>query len=83
MNRAVVSRATISTTNITGFLAICRGSSFTKAEPNAGQTIFGSSMAEAGMRWRGLCLSSKMLRESHSEQGAVDHRQMLDDRAER
>ena len=48
----VVSAATTSTTNMTGFLASVRGSSLTKAEPMAGPTIFGSSKAEAGTRLR-------------------------------
>ena len=43
----VVSAATTSTTNITGFLIISRGSSLTKAEPIAGTTIFGSSIVDA------------------------------------
>jgi predicted permease len=38
----VVRLAVISTTNITGFLAICRGSSFLKALPMAGHRIAGS-----------------------------------------
>ena len=48
----VVSAATTSTTNMTGFLASVRGSSLTKAEPMAGPTILGSSKAEAGTRLR-------------------------------
>jgi hypothetical protein len=47
----VVSAATTSTTNITGFLIINRGSSLTKAEPMAGTTIFGSSMVDTGARF--------------------------------
>ena len=46
----MVSAATTSTTNITGLLIISRGSSFAKAEPMAGITIFGSSIAETGIR---------------------------------
>ncbi len=46
----VVSAATTSTTNITGLLIISRGSSLTKAEPIAGITIFGSSIADTGIR---------------------------------
>ena len=46
----VVSAATTSTTNITGLLIITRGSSLAKAEPIAGITIFGSSIAETGIR---------------------------------
>src|SRR5262249_23478546 len=48
----VVSAVTISSTNITGFLISVLGSSFTKAEPIAGTTIFGSNKAETGMRLR-------------------------------
>ena len=46
----VVSAATTSTTNITGFLIMSRGSSLRIAEPIAGITIFGSSIAETGIR---------------------------------
>ena len=46
----MVSAATTSTTNITGLLIITRGSSLAKAEPIAGITIFGSSIAETGIR---------------------------------
>src|ERR1019366_4210495 len=46
----VVSVATTSTTNITGLLIITLGSSLAKAEPMAGITIFGSSIAETGIR---------------------------------
>ena len=48
----VVSTVTTSSTNMTGFLIIVRGSSLTKAEPIAGTTIFGSNSAETGMRLR-------------------------------
>ena len=48
MKITVVSAATTSSTNITGFLISVRGSSLTKAEPIAGITIFGSSSAETG-----------------------------------
>ena len=53
----VVSAATISTTNITGFLISVRGSSLTKAEPIAGTTIFGSNSAETGIRLRSVEVS--------------------------
>jgi len=46
MKITVVRAATTSTTNITGLLIISRGSSFATAEPIAGSTIFGSSIAE-------------------------------------
>ena len=42
----VVSVATISTTNITGFLIITRGSSLTKDCPIAGTRIAGSSIVD-------------------------------------
>ena len=48
-NIAVVSAATTSTTNITGLLIMILGSSLAKAEPIAGITIFGSSIAETGI----------------------------------
>ena len=48
----VVSAATTSTTNITGFLIIRRGSSLAKAEPMAGKTILGSVRAVTGVRLR-------------------------------
>src|ERR1700730_3188672 len=78
-----VSVATTSTTNITGFLAISRGSSFVRAEPIAGNTIFGSSIAETGTRFCSFMTSMEVTPNDRSEQGAGVHRQMLDDRAER
>src|SRR5262245_34735311 len=42
MNRTVVSMVTTSTTNMTGFFIITRGSSLRKAAPIAGIRIFGS-----------------------------------------
>src|SRR5215467_3439952 len=79
----VVSAVTTSSTNMTGFFMRVRGSSLTKAEPIAGMTILGSSSAETGMRLR-ICVSIG----AHSgsirrERGAGDHREMLDQRAER
>src|ERR1700684_2761149 len=80
----VVSVATTSTTNITGFLAISLGSSLTKAEPIAGHTIFGSSMVATGIRLLAFCTTSMEVTPSdRSEQGVGAHRQVLDDRAER
>ncbi len=52
MRMTVVSKVTTSSTNMIGFLIKVRGSSFTKAEPIAGHTIFGSSSADTGMRLR-------------------------------
>src|SRR5215510_7100149 len=83
----VVSAATTSTTNMTGFLISVRGSSLAKAEPTAGHTIFGSNSADTGVRLRVVAISSdmdvtpKLVR--HCEQGAGLHREMLDDRPER
>ena len=54
----MVSAATTSTTNITGFLSISRGSSLRKAEPMAGSTIVGSSSAETGIRLFNLWTTS-------------------------
>ena len=45
----VVSAATTSTTNMTGFFIMSRGSSLAKAEPIAGTAIFGSKSADAGV----------------------------------
>ncbi len=52
MKMTVVSAATTSTTNITGFFIMRRGSSLAKAEPMAGQTILGSVSAVTGVRLR-------------------------------
>src|SRR5882724_4999472 len=80
----VVSAATTSTTNITGFLIISRGSSLTKAEPIAGITIFGSSIAETGMRLFNLTTSMEVTPKSvRSEQSVGVHREVLGDRAKR
>src|SRR6266700_4251784 len=54
----VVSAATISTTNITGFFIISRGSSLAKDAVIAGHTIFGSSIAEADVRLLALLSAS-------------------------
>src|SRR4030088_1808789 len=79
----VVSAATISTTNITGFLIISRGSSLTKDDASAGMTIFGSSIAETGTRFCNFMVSMDVTPNDRSEQGVGVHRKMLDDRAER
>src|ERR1700678_219806 len=80
----VVSAATTSTTNITGFLTISRGSSLTKAEPIAGTTIFGSSIAETGTCFCSFMASISVTpKRDRSEQGVGGHREMLDDRSER
>src|SRR6266478_4405643 len=80
----VVSAATTSTTNITGLLIINRGSSFAKAEPMAGITIFGSSIAETGIRLFILTTSMDVTPKcDRSEQGVGVHREVLDDRAQR
>src|ERR1700733_4517105 len=80
----VVSAATTSTTNITGFLIISRGSSLAKAEPIAGNTIFGSSIAETGTRFFSFMVSMEVTpKENLSEQGVGIASEMLDDRPER
>ena len=56
----VVSAATTSTTNITGFFIMTRGSSLAKAEPIAGKTILGSVSAVTGIRLRSLEVSIEM-----------------------
>ena len=52
----VVSAATISTTNITGFLIRTRGSSLVKAGPIAGTRIAGSNMLDEAPRFMDLTL---------------------------
>src|SRR3984957_838906 len=80
----VVSAATTSTTNITGFLIISRGSSLAKAEPIEGKTIFGSSIADTGTRFCSFMVSMDITpKEDRSEQGVGVHGEMLDDRPER
>src|SRR6478735_2588674 len=80
----VVSVATTSTTNITGFLIINRGSSLAKAEPMAGITIFGSSMVDTGMRLFVLTTSMDVTPKCvRSEEGVGVAGEMLDDRPER
>jgi len=56
----VVSAVTTSSTNITGFFISVRGLSLAKAEPTAGQTIFGSVSAVTGIRLRSLAVSIEM-----------------------
>src|SRR6202158_4187279 len=79
----VVSAATTSTTNITGLLIMTLGSSLTKAEPIAGITIFGSNIADTGIRLFILTTSMDVTPNERSEQGIGVHREVLDDGAER
>src|SRR6202047_374780 len=79
----VVSAATTSTTNITGLLIMILGSSLAKAEPIAGITIFGSSIAETGIRLFILTTSMDVTPNERSEQGVGVASEVLDDRAER
>src|SRR5882672_8643935 len=79
----VVSAATTSTTNITGFLIISRGSSLTKDEAIAGITIFGSSIAETGTRFCNFMVSMDVTPNDRLEQGVGVASEVLDDRAER
>src|SRR5436190_846548 len=80
----VVRTVTISTTNMTGFLIRTRGSSFTKDETTAGQTILGSNRAEAGVPLRMLDVSMNVTPISiRREQRAGGHREVFDDGAER
>ena len=50
MKSTVVSAATTSTTNITGFFTISLGSSFLKESPIAGIRIFGSVIVAVAVR---------------------------------
>src|SRR5689334_2959102 len=80
----VVSRATISTTNITGFFIINLGSSLTKESRIAGITIFGSSMVATGIRLLGLWTGSMdVTPKNRSEYVSGGHREVLDDGSER
>src|SRR6202021_858827 len=79
----VVNAATTSTTNITGFLTISRGSSLAKADPIAGKTIFGSSIAETGTCFCSFMVSMDVTPKERSKQGVGVASEMLDDRAER
>src|SRR3984957_15000362 len=76
----VVSAATISTTNITGFLIITRGSSLTKDCPIAGMRIAGSSIVDCEPRILVLLISMGLA--ACIEEGAGVHREMLHDRPE-
>src|SRR6201996_2742595 len=77
----VVSAATISTTNITGFLIIARGCSLTKDARIAGLRIFGSHIADIDERFCSFMVSMEVT--PKSEEVAGVHGEMLDDRAER
>ena len=80
----MVSAATTSTTNITGFFTISRGSSFAKAARMAGTTILGSSIAEAVTFFCSFMVSMEVTpKVVRSEQGVGVHGEVLDDRAER
>src|SRR5882672_1949678 len=80
----VVSAATISTTNITGFLAISCGSSWTKADEIAGTRIFGSSIVEAVTFFCSFMASMDVTpKRDRSEQGIGVHCEVLDDRPKR
>ena len=77
----MVSAATTSTTNMTGFFIKRRGSSLAKAAPIAGMTIFGSVKADTGMRLREVEVAMESVRMRGSEQRLGLHRELLDDRA--
>src|SRR6185437_2950697 len=80
----VVSAATTSTTNITGFLTISRGSSLTKADLIAGTRIFGSSIVEAVTFFCSFMASMEVTpKRDRSEQGIGVVSEVLDDRPER
>src|SRR3954471_9666584 len=93
---AVVSAATIPTTNITGFLIIKRGSSLMKDARIAGTTILGSSIAEKDARFCSFMVSMEVTPNNQrrsirtlavqntccSKHLAGVHREMLDDGAE-
>ncbi len=79
-NSAVVRSDTTSTTNITGFLARTRGSSFWKEAPMAGIRIFGSAMVDLEIF---LAVAGASMGASNSEGLTGVHREMLDDGAER
>src|SRR5262249_7265704 len=75
----VVSAATISTTNITGFFTITRGSSLVKEARIAGPTILGSTSAETEARFCSFIVSMEVTPTIRSEDGAGVHREMFDD----
>src|SRR3974377_1965305 len=82
MSSTLVNAVTISSTNITGFLASVRGLSLTKAWPNAGTTIFGSSNVATGIRFSNFDVSIGVTPQE-SVNGACSHRELLDERPER
>src|SRR6202012_6018354 len=79
----VVSAATISTTNITGFFSISRGCSLVKDAATAGLRIFGSSIVDIDERFCSLTVSMEVAPKARSEQVVGGHREVLDDRAKR
>src|ERR1700760_1940956 len=78
----VVSAATTSTTNITGFFAISRGSSLAKAEIEAGPRICRSHMVADFVGLRGFAVSIGSA-PKRSEQGMGGHGELLDHGAKR
>ena len=84
MKMTVVSAATTSTTNITGFFIMRRGSSLAKAEPIAGKTILGSVSAVTGIRLRKRDVSIEMTpKYVRLEQLTCHHCEVLDDWSKR
>src|SRR5438132_12286515 len=80
----VVSAATTSRTNVTELLIISLGSRLTNAEPMAGITTLGSSIAEAFTCCCNFMASMDVTPKCvRSEQGAGIHREVLDDGSER
>src|SRR5689334_14690237 len=79
----VVRMVTASSTNMTGLVASVRGSSLTKAEPIAGQTIFGSRRAVTGFALRSVEAAMEGDSEEALEKDAGIAREMFDKRAER
>src|ERR1700735_377562 len=80
MKITVVSIATISTTNITGFLISTRGSSLTKDCQIAGMRIAGSIIVDCEPRILVLLISMGLA--ACIEEGAGVHRKILDHRPE-
>src|ERR1700748_1280369 len=83
MKITVVNAATISTTNITGFFIISRGSSLANDAAIAGLRIFGSSIVDIDVRFCSLRVSMEVAPKARSEQVVGGHREVLDNRAER
>src|SRR4029450_3586333 len=80
----VVSAATISTTNMTGFLMRRRGSSLANEARMAGTTMAGSASAVTGIRLRSMEVSMVATRmRMRSEDGPGPHGEVLDNRSER